>query len=148
MKKLLIVFAVSAFFASCGETDTADEKNISTEQRDEAKQDSANYTSIRWDDSTFIDLGKVEKGRMIEINFPFTNTGDKNLIITNVSAGCGCTIPEVPKEPFAPGKSGTIKARFDSKSQPAAVHNKEVFVSANTSPNTQHRLTFRVEVIE
>ena len=29
-------------------------------------------------------------------------------------ASCGCTVPEKPEKPFAPGEEGVIKAKFDS----------------------------------
>jgi hypothetical protein len=90
----------------------------------------------------------VKKGQMVEVSFPFKNTGNKNLIITNVQAGCGCTVPEKPQEPFAPGQGGVIKATFDSKTQAVAEHRKQVFVSSNTNPNREHQLTFRVLVTE
>lgn len=147
-KRIILICSIAGLLAACGETDTRSGEALTNEQKDQAARDSANYTTISWDDSTYIDLGKVKKGRMVEVSFPFTNTGSKNLIITNVTAGCGCTVPETPKEPFAPGKSGVIKARFDSNSQPVAEHRKQVFVSANTTPYREHALTFRVEVVE
>jgi len=85
---------------------------------------------------------------VVEVAFRFKNTGDKPLIIVNVSAGCGCTtIPEKPKSPFAPGEQGIIKARFDSKNM-AGERRKEIFVSSNTKVKTSHILIFRVEVVK
>lgn len=31
--------------------------------------------------------------------------------------GCGCTVPDWPREPIAPGKMGEIKVEFDSKNK-------------------------------
>ena len=110
--------------------------------------DSANYTTIQWLDSTYRDMGKIKKGDMMEITFRFKNTGNKPLVIADVTAGCGCTVPEKPTEPYPPGKEGVIKAKFDSKNQQPGEHTKNVTVTANTSPETYHSLTFRVDVIE
>jgi hypothetical protein len=111
-------------------------------------EDSANFTTIRWLDSTFLDLGKVEEGQVAEVAFRFKNTGDKPLIIASASVGCGCTtITERPKEPLTPGQEGVIKAKFDSKNLPGE-RLKEIYVSANTKGSTSHILRFRVEVVK
>ena len=39
---------------------------------------------------------------MIDTIFTFTNVGKEPLIISNAKAGCGCTVPQWPKEPIAP----------------------------------------------
>ena len=111
-------------------------------------EDSANFTTIHWLDSTYQDLGKVEEGQVVDVSFRFKNTGDKPLIISSVSTSCGCTtIPEKPKDPFAPGQEGVIKAKFDSKNM-AGERVREVFVSANTKNSTSHILFLRVDVVK
>lgn len=47
--------------------------------------------------------------------FEITNTGNEPLILTRVSTSCGCDMAEGPREPIAPGKSGFIKYKYDSK---------------------------------
>lgn len=90
-------------------------------------------------------MGKVKDGEKLNINFHFTNTGTEMLIIKEVAASCGCTIPEKPEEPIAPGKAGIIKATFDSKNREGMNH-KVLSVYANTR-QTKHDLVFDVEVI-
>ena len=104
-------------------------------------------TTIQWLDSTYLDLGKVKKGQMVEVSFRFRNTGTSPLIIDNVTASCGCTVPEKPEKPYSPGEEGVIKAKFDSKNQQNGEHRKHVTVTSNTNPNV-HDLNFRVEVID
>lgn len=112
-------------------------------------QDSANYTSIVWVDSTFKDMGKIKKGQKIEVSFPLKNVGNKNLVISQVNAGCGCTVPEKPEKPIAPGGQEIIKAVFDSQNQSVGTPlRKTVTVVANTMPSTTHQLTFSVTVEE
>ncbi|MEI2739642.1 MAG: DUF1573 domain-containing protein [Chitinophagaceae bacterium] len=105
--------------------------------------DTANNTTIQWLDSTYLDLGKQKEGKEIEISFRFKNTGSKNLVIQSVSAQCGCTIPEKPEKPFAPGEEGIIKAKYNGSGHGET--RKEVYVTANTSP-ASHTLTFRAEL--
>ena len=50
--------------------------------------------------------------------FAITNAGDMPLVITRVISSCGCTTPEWPKEPVAPGKSAEIKVTFDPANRP------------------------------
>ena len=54
-----------------------------------------------------------EHGGKVSHTFEFTNTGDANLVIIDASADCGCTLPEFPTQPIAPGKKGKIKVTFD-----------------------------------
>lgn len=49
------------------------------------------------------DIGKVS------CVFTYTNTGDEPLVLTTVTAPCGCTKPEFSTKPLAPGKSDNIK---------------------------------------
>ncbi|HVZ56251.1 MAG TPA: DUF1573 domain-containing protein [Chitinophagaceae bacterium] len=113
--------------------------------QNKALKDSANFTTIQWLDSTYRDLGKVTDGDQVEVTYRFRNTGNKPLIIAQVSASCGCTIPETPQEPFAPGAEGLIKARFNSSGR-VGTNNKEIYVMANTTPSTLNQLEFTIQV--
>lgn len=63
--------------------------------------------------------------------FKFTNTGVSPLILTNVRAGCGCTIPEWNRQPVAPGDTGVIKVSFDPRNRPGSFI-KSVTVNSNS----------------
>jgi hypothetical protein len=62
-------------------------------------------------------FGAIEEGVIAKHDFTFTNTGDAPLIITNASGSCGCTVPSWPKEPIAPGETGTIHVEFNSNNR-------------------------------
>jgi hypothetical protein len=141
MKKLLTILVVFACITGCL---TSDKPGMTQAEKDKVLKDSTNYTTIQWLDSTYSNLGGAKEGQIVDVAFRFKNTGTRNLIITDVTAGCGCTIPEKPQEPFAPGQEGVIKAKFNSEGKPG-VNTKEIYVTANTRPNAQ-ALTFRVEV--
>ena len=68
---------------------------------------------IEFKDTT-IDYGTVEKGANGVRVFEFTNTGDAPLIISKVTASCGCTIPKKPKDPIMPGATGKIEVKYDT----------------------------------
>ena len=69
---------------------------------------------IEFETST-IDYGTIEKGANGVRIFKFTNIGDSPLIITNVKASCGCTIPKKPAKPILPGANGEIEVKYDTK---------------------------------
>lgn len=161
MKQVILLLAAAVGFMACksGDKKKAD-TGISADSEIKRTKDSiikanneataqqaadTNNTSVQWLDSTFLDLGKQKEGKPIEITFRFKNTGNKNLVIQSVTAGCGCTIPETPQQPFAPGETGTIKAKFNGIGNGET--RKDVNVTANIVPATQ-TLTFRMELVK
>jgi Protein of unknown function (DUF1573) len=62
-----------------------------------------------------IDYGQIAKGSDGIRVFEFTNIGNADLIIQDVKSSCGCTVPEKPKDPVAPGKTGVIKVKYDTQ---------------------------------
>ncbi len=80
------------------------------------------------------DFGNVKEGTIVEQIYTFKNTGDAPLIISQVSASCGCTTPEYSKHPVLPGELGEIKVVFDSNGQVGKQH-KIISVLNNGSTN-------------
>jgi len=62
-----------------------------------------------------IDYGEIAKGSDGVRVFEFTNTGNEPLIITDVKSTCGCTVPKKPEAPIAPGDTGKIEVKYDTK---------------------------------
>jgi hypothetical protein len=147
MKKLLIILMAATGLVSCQmrTSKTAGEKQLTEAQKDYQLRDTANFTSIQWIDSTFQDLGNVKEGPEVDISFKFKNTGNKSLIIENVTASCGCTVVEKPQQPFQPGETGSIKAKFTTDGH-VGTNNKSIYVIANTKGSTSQELRFRIIV--
>ncbi len=80
------------------------------------------------------DFGSIEEGTVAKHDFTFTNTGNAPLVINNARGSCGCTVPEWPREPIAPGETGTIHVEFNSTNRTGA-QQKQVTLTANTVPN-------------
>jgi hypothetical protein len=89
-------------------------------------------TMIKFEESTY-NWGTINEGDKMKHNFVFKNTGTNDLIISDAHGSCGCTVPEWPKEPIKPGKTGEIKVVFDSKGKPGD-QQKQVTLTANTEP--------------
>lgn len=73
----------------------------------------------------------IRQGDKVEHTFIVNNVGEKNLFIANAYGSCGCTVPEYPKEPIAPGKSGEVKVTFNSSGKEGA-QNKTITLVMNT----------------
>jgi hypothetical protein len=85
-------------------------------------------------ENTSHDFGKIKEADGPAIwKFLFTNTGAIPLVITNVTASCGCTSPAWSKEPILPGASGFISATYDPRDRPG-IFEKTVTVTSNGEP--------------
>lgn len=100
---------------------------------DSSANDSTKWTTVQWLDSTQ-NFGKVTDGEKVKISFHFKNTGSKPLVISDVHASCGCTVPSKPEEPIAPGKEGVITAEFNSSGRVGKA-SKYLNVTCNTKEN-------------
>jgi len=137
MKRIIITAtaAVSLFFASC----TNGSKNQSAAAGDSAGAPSAavtpaNATTIKFEKNSY-EFGAIKEGEKVSHDFKFTNAGEKPLIISNATASCGCTVPDYPRQPIAPGESAVIKVVFDSTGK-SGMQNKVVTITSNTEPST------------
>lgn len=136
MKKIVLCGLAAIVLMACNnaKTTTTEQKNTNNAVATPANT-SKNTTGapvIKFEKDTY-DFGKIVEGEKVSYNFSFTNTGGTPLIISDASATCGCTVPEVPKEPIAPGETATIKVVFSSAGK-VGLQDKVVTVTANTIP--------------
>lgn len=96
-------------------------------------------------ESTLHDFGQIVVNSNATCEFKFTNTGKEPLILSNVKASCGCTVPEWTKEPVLPGEEGVIKVRYTTVTRPNVI-NKAVIVHSNAD-NKQVILRIKGEVV-
>ena len=80
------------------------------------------------------DFGLLIDGEVVEYSFEFTNTGGTDLVLTKVSATCGCTIPTYDRKPIRPGDKGKITVKFNSENRNGNQH-KTISVLSNAQPN-------------
>lgn len=169
MKKTVVsIFAIAAVLTSCSNDDNTiksvegevrstvvansktnaelDKKLSGFEKEDAAleKERSANLTSLEFN-KILHDFGDVEPEVENKTTFIVKNTGKKPLIISDVSASCGCTTPKKPEAPIAPGKSDEIQVTFKSKPGQKNEIVKTVTVTANTAEKV-HKVDIRAFV--
>lgn len=86
---------------------------------------------IKFDKTTYNFGTFPEEHPVVSCDFVFTNTGDAPLIIHQAIASCGCTVPEYPKQPIMPGKTGVVKVTYNGTGKyPGAIH-KSVTLRTN-----------------
>lgn len=135
LRNTLSAFAVVGLLVSCGnqgETSATQGTAETATFQDPAVVDSTHSEQqgvITFEESVF-DFGKVKEGAVVDHVFKFTNTGNAPVILSQVSASCGCTTPNFTKEPVLPGKVGEIKVSFNSLGQ-VGTQQKIVTVGSN-----------------
>lgn len=113
---------------------------VSAKKKNEGGKAIAKFTE------NVFDFGNIkEQGGPVTHEFEFVNTGNGNLVILEAAAECGCTRPEYPKNPVAPGKKSKIKVTYNPIGRPGAF-NKQVTVKTNGEPR-KIRLKIRGTVI-
>lgn len=103
--------------------------------------DTTQFTRVQWLDSV-VDFGSINMGETTKVIFRFKNTGNHPLILADVKAGCGCTVPDYTKGAIAPGAQGEVMGAFDSKKAHEGIVRKSIFVTTNTHDKTNHTLIF------
>jgi hypothetical protein len=130
MTKIIYILLISVSIAACNQKASKTQKlDAGAIETDEG----TNKEPVISFDKKIWDFGTITDGEVVEHTFRFTNTGTNDLIISNASASCGCTIPEWPKEPIAPGEKGEIKVEFNSNGKKDMV-TKDITILANTNP--------------
>jgi len=132
MKKLIVcLLAVTAVsFTSCKENaaDKVKAENVEAASQRDAQE--VVYPTLDFEKKTH-DFGTIDEGDVVEHTFTFTNNGKAPLVITAARGSCGCTVPTWTKEPVAPGESGEMLVKFNSRGK-RNQQNKTVTVTANT----------------
>ncbi|MCH7413308.1 DUF1573 domain-containing protein [Belliella sp. R4-6] len=95
--------------------------------------DPSTLGQFKFEDVEF-DFGTIAEGKTVDHVFNFVNEGQAPLVISNVTASCGCTTPDYSKTPVKPGESGFIKVSFNSTGKPGT-QAPTVSIQANTSPS-------------
>lgn len=119
-------------------------REIEEEEKKALALEKATSTTLTFDKMKH-DFGNVQAETENTTEFIVTNTGSNPLILSDVSASCGCTMPKKPEGPIAPGESDVIKVTFKSKPGQENEIKKTVTVTANTKERI-HLLEIRAFV--
>lgn len=135
MKKVFYtLFALIMIFSAC-QTDNSEKKS------GEIKNPGNGNPEFEFVKNKF-NFGKMIQGEKVSHVFKFKNVGDGNLVISNISTTCGCTVPEYPLKPILPGEESEIKVTFNSSGKLGKQH-KTITIYSNTEP---YELVIEAEV--
>ena len=125
----------SSIVADDASEDELKQSLLETQKEEEelAKAEAASKTTMSFD-KMLHDFGTIKVDTDNNATFVVTNTGDKPLIIEDVSVSCGCTTAEKPEKPIAPGKSDKISVVFHPKPGQLKEQKKSIAITANTDP--------------
>ncbi len=104
-----------------------------------------NWTPTVKFEKTSHDFGTIPEGPKATYEFTFTNTGREPIVVSNAQAGCGCTTPEWPKQPIAPGKTGKITVGYNSEGRPGQF-TKDVTVTFSSGVNRDKTGTTKLTI--
>lgn len=95
-----------------------------------AKNEKKNESLIYFPKTTH-DFGTIEEySGEVKIDFEFTNAGKDPLVVLDVEASCGCTVPTWTTDSILPGNSGIIQVVYDPTNRPGSF-SKTVTVTSN-----------------
>ena len=131
MKRLFIALGLTAalVLSSCKENASSKVNTENVEVAAERDMQAKNLPVMNFEKMEH-DFGTITQGTPQETVFNFTNTGNAPLIITNATSSCGCTVPNPPKDPIAPGATGELLVKFNGSGQNQVT--KTITVTANT----------------
>jgi hypothetical protein len=129
----LLFAAASAAFAAC--SNPSDQIKPEEERMALEAVQSAVLPELSFANESH-DFGTINEGQVVETEFKFTNTGKAPLIISSAQGSCGCTVPEYPNAPVAPGEEGVIRVSFNSEGKPNQ-QSKTVTLTTNAVPSTK-----------
>ena len=81
--------------------------------------------------ATEIDMGQISWHTEAVARIEVKNTGNRPLLITDVTTDCGCTVVNFDKAPIAPGHTSVISATYDAET--LGTFAKYITVSTNAS---------------
>ncbi len=132
MKYISILLFSTLLLFACGGSETASAESTDAVSNGKTAIDSAQSVTGGPDivfESEVFNFGKVKQGEEINHVFKFKNTGDQPLIV-EAKGSCGCTVPEVPKEPVAPGAVGELGVKVNTSNKRGQT-SVTVYVSSN-----------------
>ncbi len=74
--------------------------------------------------------GKIKKGADGSCYFTISNSGTEPLLVSNAKGSCGCTVPDWPREPIAPGETAKMKVTYATNR--VGPINKSVTITSNS----------------
>ncbi|PHR69870.1 MAG: hypothetical protein COA67_09160 [Lutibacter sp.] len=134
MKKIIIIMAVLTLTA-CKNNKENQTPATEINQSSIDESNSNDFPVMTFEEREH-DFGTIRQGDKVSTFFKFTNTGNAPLLISDIKAKCGCTVPDWTKETIAPGDSGMFKVDFNSRGKKNRIR-QVITIDANTKSVTE-----------
>lgn len=89
-------------------------------------------------------FGQIQWKKPVTVEYIITNSGNKPLVLTNITTSCACAVADWTQSPILPGEKGFVKVTFDAKA--LGYFHKSVGIYSN-SPNNLVYLYFTGQVV-
>lgn len=86
-----------------------------------------------WIPEHVIDFGSFRAREHQEAVLMMYNIGTDTLVIKDISADCGCTVPKYSRRPVAPGDSVAVTVRFNGEGRKVGRFRKVLRIRSNAS---------------
>lgn len=135
MKNSLIAASLMILMAGCNNSNSTSKlsEGDAISQEVSASVNAEDAPVFEFAQSTY-DFGIIKSGDKVSYDFKFKNVGKTPIIISDAQASCGCTVPEKPDHPIAPGEEGVIKVVFNSEGK-FGKQDKVVTITSNAKPS-------------
>src|ERR1035438_5231708 len=136
---ILFCSVIAAGIAVAGAQQAPNPANAGTAQSEKAVGSTTNAVGPKIHFATTVyDFGRARAGDPVKYTYLFTNTGDADLIVTNVQPQCGCTTAGQWSRQVAPGMTGSIPIQFNT-----AAYSSGVFKQIRSEENTSELQSLR-----
>jgi hypothetical protein len=100
---------------------------------------------LKWDRET-IEVTAQPDQRVVHVDFPFMNAGDRVVTIVSVETSCRCTSADTAKKSYAPGERDAVGVDFTVGAQSGVVE-KSVTVTTDGPEPRPVVLSLRVTIL-
>ncbi|RUT79222.1 DUF1573 domain-containing protein [Ancylomarina longa] len=139
---LFLIISYSTLLGACGNNS---EKGISTQSNKNRNPEIAkSYPKFEFTEEIH-KFGVISEGEIAVCEFYYKNTGQADLIISNIETSCGCTAVDWDKYPLKQGEEAKLSVQFDSKGR-SGIQYKAITIFCNTIEGTKELIiTAQVE---
>jgi hypothetical protein len=135
MKKIFVILLFGSLLFSCGDTKhDVNSDAVKNPATADSPVDNGDLPVMVFERGTKYDFGHAQSGEILVNTFYFKNEGKSDLIISDVSTSCGCTVSEYPSKPVKAGEEATITLTFNTKGRKGH-QTKRATVLTNCKPN-------------
>ncbi len=97
---------------------------------------------LTWERTVVSRTAKVGE-EVLEVEFRYSNPGDRPVQILSVRPGCGCLLPSLDTDLVEPGASGALRVIFDGQGL-NGTQEKRIEVATHDAPGRPAILTVRI----